>query len=357
MSELRRDPITGRTVIIAPERLAATRFQWALSGGDASNPAGPGEHPPAGPGLSPGNDTPASEHTRCPFCEGNEHLAGREILAWRSSGQSFNGPGWRVRVVPNRLPALRVESHYAEPSAALFETLGGLGAHEVIIESPHHHADWSTMTADDIRLVLWAWRERMRDLRRDVRLKTFLVVKNVGTGAGATLAHPHSQLLALPFVPLHLDDELTAAREHRRWAQRCPFCKVVDEELAADIRVIASDRDTVAISAFASRVPFETWVLPRRHLAAFDDECDDCLQAIAERVRDTMTRLHVVLNGAPHSVLLHTAPVGEATASYHWHLEIIPRLTPESGLAWDGGIHVNPVAPEEATRVLREALP
>jgi UDPglucose--hexose-1-phosphate uridylyltransferase len=331
MSELRRDPITGRTVIIAPERLAGTRL-WRPTKDDAS-----------GDGL-------------CPFCEGHEHLAGREILAWRASGDSNNGPGWRVRVVPNRLPALRVESHYAEPTAALFQTLGGLGAHEVIIESPHHHTDWSTMSADEIRTVLWAWRERMRDLRRDVRLKTFLVVKNVGARAGATLDHAHSQLLALPFIPLHLDDELGAAREREKKAHRCAFCTVIDEELTSDIRVVSSDGDTIAISAFAARVPFETWILPRRHLAAFDDECDDCLLAIAVRIRDTIRRLHIAMHSPPYSVLLHTAPVGESSTSYHWHIEIIPRVAPANGLAWDGGIHINPVSPEEATRALREAL-
>jgi len=315
-------------VIVAPERLTGTRL-WrpaGVIGGDF-----------------------------CPFCEGYEHMAGREILASRSSGAP-NTPGWRVRVVPNRLPALRVESDYAESAGGLFQTLGGLGAHEVIIESPAHDSGWAQMSAEEIRLVLWAWRERMRDLRRDVRLKTFLVVKNVGAVAGATLDHPHSQLLALPFVPLHLDDALAAARRRHEQMGRCVFCSVVEEELDRHVRVVSSDEDTIAISAFASRVPFETWILPRRHLAAFDDECDDCLLAIAGRIRDTVQRLHVALNGPAYSVLLHTAPVGESGTSYHWHIEIVPRLAPVSALAWDRGIHINPVAPEEATKALRGAL-
>jgi UDPglucose--hexose-1-phosphate uridylyltransferase len=328
VSELRRDPITGRTVIVAPERLPATRF---------SRPAG-----------TIGGDF-------CPFCEGHEHVAGREILAWRTSGEA-NTPGWRVRVVPNRLPALRVESDYAEPAGGLFQILGGLGAHEVIIESPVHTSDWALMGADEIRLVLWAWRERIRDLRRDIRLKTFLVVKNVGAPAGATLDHPHSQLLALPFVPLHLEDALAAARLRHEQMGRCVFCAVVDDELDRDVRVVSSDEDTIAISAFAARVPFETWVVPRRHLASFDDECDDCLQAIAGRIRDTVRRLHVALNGPAYSVLLHTAPVGESGPLYHWHIEIVPRLTPVGALAWDRGIHINPVSPEEAAKALRGAL-
>jgi UDPglucose--hexose-1-phosphate uridylyltransferase len=207
-----------------------------------------------------------------------------------------------------------------------------------------------------LRTVLWAWRERIRDLRRDIRLKTFLVVKNVGQMAGATLEHPHSQLLALPFVPQHLDDELAGAGERERHGHRCVFCTVIEEELAADVRVIASDGDTIAMAAFAARVPFETWILPRRHLAAFDDECDDCLVAIAARLRETIARLHAALKAPPYSVLLHTAPVGESATSYHWHLEIVPRLSPVGGLAWDGGIHINPVAPEEAATALKNAV-
>jgi UDPglucose--hexose-1-phosphate uridylyltransferase len=328
MSELRRNPITGRTVIIAGERLSATRLWRPTNASRQSN----------GP---------------CPFCEGNELMAGRELLAWRDSGQAYNGPGWQVRVVPNRVPALRVESHYAEPTSEFFQTLGGLGAHEVIIESPIHDADWATMRAVDIQRVLWAWRERIRDLRRDIRLKSFLVVKNVGVEAGATLGHPHSQLLALPFVPLHLEDELLAARDRKAQEGCCAFCTLVKDEIRVDTRVIAGDEAAITIAAFAARVPFETWVLPRRHRAAFDEEDDECLSAIAERLRDAVARLDVALKSPPYSVLLHTAPVGAAVDAYHWHIEIVPRLMPPSGLAWGDGIYINPVSPEDAARVMR----
>ena len=317
-------------MIIAPERRAAIA-QWVA------------------------NPVSALDGDLCPFCEGQEHVAGNELLAWRTPGTAHNGPGWRVRVVPNRLPALRVESHYAEPAEGLLQTLGGLGAHEVIIESPQHRASWAAMSAEEIRLVLWAWRERMRDLRRDIRLKTFLVVKNVGAAAGATFDHAHSQLLALPFVPLHLDDELAGARLRHGRTSHCAFCAVVDEELAKGVRVVSGDEYAIALAPFASRVPFETWVLPRAHAAAFEDTSDERLLAIAERLRDVIARLHVTLKSPPYSVLLHTVPVGDAE-SFHWHFEIIPRLTPVNGLAWDGGIHINPVSPEEATRVLKESL-
>ena len=169
----------------------------------------------------------------------------------------------------------------SEPATGLLQTLGGLGAHEVIIESPDHRSNWSTMSVEELRLVLWAWRERIRDLRRDIRLQTFLIVKNVGASAGATLEHAHSQLLALPFVPLHLGDELAGARVRHEQSGRCVFCAVVDEELAKGVRVVSQSDDTVAFCPFASRVPFETWILPRRHEAAFDEQSDAALVAVA----------------------------------------------------------------------------
>jgi len=292
----------------------------------------------------------------CPFCEGHEAIAGREILAWHAPEPRVDGHSWRVRVVPNRLPALRVESHYGEPTDSLFHSLGGLGAHEVIIESPDHYASWSTMKASDLWTTLWAWRERMRDLRRDIRLKSFLVVKNVGAAAGATLDHPHSQLVALPFVPQHLEEEMASARAAHLNTGVCAYCTVIEREIGASTRLVSSDAQTIAFAPFAARVPFETWVMSRTHGAAFDEQTDEALGAIAERLSDTMRRLDLALGTPPHTVLLHTAPVGEADrASYHWHLEIIPRLVAESGLAWDGGIHINPVAPEDAARYLRDS--
>jgi UDPglucose--hexose-1-phosphate uridylyltransferase len=330
MSELRRDPITGRTVIIAPERVASIGA-WTLDQSSGKN-----------------GDS-------CPFCEGRESMAGPEILAWRAPGQAANGPGWRVRVVANRLPALRVESQYSEPSSGLLQTLGGLGAHEVIIESPDHQSNWSTMSAEEIRLVLWAWRERIRDLRRDIRLQTFLIVKNVGARAGATLEHAHSQLLALPFVPLHLDDELAGARVRHEQTGRCVFCAVIEDELAKGVRVVSQSEETLAFCPFASRVAFETWIVPRRHAASFDEQSDEALQAVASCVSDSIRRLQAALTAPPYSVLLHTAPVGE-TSAYHWHLEVVSRLMAVDGLAWDGGIHINPVTPEEAARILRDSV-
>ena len=324
MSELRRDPITGRWVIIAPER-------W------------PGYARPSPVGAIGGD--------MCPFCEGQEEVAGPELLASRPSGAA-NGPGWEVRVVPNREPVLRVEGVLGDAADPLLESRGRLGAHEVVIESPDHRATLGTMSADAVERVLWAWRERIRDLRRDSRLKSFVIVKNVGATAGATLDHPHSQLLALPLVPHHLQQEIDVAGAYYQKTTVCLLCDVLNQEMASTSRIVAADDEVMVMMPFASRLPFETWVVPRKHRASFDEASDATLAVVGARLQDVMHRLHVALVSPPHTVLLHTAPVGEGAPFYHWRIEILPRLTPVSGLAF-GGIYINPMPPEKAAEVLR----
>ena len=329
VSELRRDPVTGRWVIIAPDRSRR-----------------PEDFTPQPVGAMDGD--------MCPFCEGQESIAGRELLAWRPGGSVSNGPGWRVRVVANREPALRVEGTLGEDRGLLFQSWGGLGAHEVVIESADHRATLATMSADDVWRILWAWRERLRDLRRDIRLKSFFIVKNVGAPAGATLDHPHSQILALPFPPHALAVEIEGATSFHAKTSRCVFCDLISGETADRRRVISSDEGALAIAPYASRVPFEVWVLPQVHCAAFEEAGDEMLRAVAERLRDVMRRLDATLVAPPYSMMLHTCPTESADhAAYHWHLEIVPRLRPESGVAWEGGVMINPVPPEEAAQVLR----
>jgi UDPglucose--hexose-1-phosphate uridylyltransferase len=333
MSELRRDPITGRLVICAPERSHSV------------------------PSTPPPQPVAAIDGDLCPFCEGHEAIAGRELLSWRVHGSAPNTPGWQVRVVPNREPALRVESRLGDSNDPLLQSFGGLGAHEVIIESPDHRASFATMSAEQISRVLWAWRERIRDLRRDGRLRSFLVVKNVGALAGATRDHPHSQLLALPLVPRHLEDEHVGARAHHARTMRCVYCDVITRELADATRVVASDADSIAFAPFASRVPFEVWVMPRAHHDAFDEASDSLLLGLGERLGDTIRRLNRALVSPPYSLSLHTAPAEDAPrAACHWHIEITPRLAAVSGLTWDG-LHINPVPPEEAAAALRRGQP
>jgi UDPglucose--hexose-1-phosphate uridylyltransferase len=328
-TELRTDPITGRTVAIdlGPFRrrddfdLEPVRLE----------------------------DSPCE----CSLCEGREADAGPEILAWREGGPA-NVPGWSVRVVPNGHPMLKIEGRTDVRADGLFESRDGLGAHEVIIETPLHDQPLHTLDADRIWRVLWAWRTRIQDLKRDSRFSSVMVSKNHGRAAGARLDHAHSQLVAYPLVPPALAEKLRGAARHLSISGRCIFCDVIAQEMKDGRRIICDNDAILAIAPYASRVPFETWLMPRDHSPRFEDASDATLAVLATRLKAVMARIDWALERPACNLVLQTAPLsGEADPVFHWHLEIIPRVTRYSGLEWGSGSYRNPVAPEEAAQVLR----
>lgn len=328
-TELRTDPVTGRAVAIdiGPFK---RRDDFEL---------GPVrlEDPPSA----------------CPLCEGREADAGPEILAWREGGPA-NVPGWSVRVVPNRHPMLRIEGGLDVRSTGLLETRDGLGAHEVIIETPIHDQPLHTLDVDRLWRVLWAWRTRIQDLKRDSRFVSVIVFKNHGTAAGARLDHAHSQLTAFPFVPPALADKLRGAARHWSTTGRCIYCDVIAEELKDGRRIISDQGAILAIAPYASRVPFETWLTPRDHAARFEDASDEVLAELAATLKSVMAGIDWALERPACNLVLHTAPLsGEADSAFHWQLEILPRVTRFSGLELGSGMHRNPVSPEEAAQALR----
>jgi UDPglucose--hexose-1-phosphate uridylyltransferase len=202
--------------------------------------------------------------------------------------------------------------------------------------------------------VLWAARERMLDLKRDFRLKSILVFKNHGAAAGATLEHPHSQLIALPIVPDFVRDEIEGARRHFAVKERCVFCDIVRQELRDERRVVQENTDAVAIAPYAPRFAFETWILPRRHGARFEEAPRQDYEGVARLLKAVLQRLNRALETPPFNLVLHTSPFAEETAEvYHWHIEIMPKLTRVAGFEWGTGFYINPTPPEEAAQVLR----
>ena len=328
-TEIRRDPITGRSVVI--DRAAFKRKT------DFDLEPARLEDPPSA----------------CPFCEGREGEAGPEILAWREGGPA-NVPGWSVRVVPNRHPILRIEGGMEIRADGLFETREGLGAHEVIIETPLHDQPLHTLDADHLWRVLWAWRTRLQDLKRDSRFASAVIFKNHGRAAGARLDHSHSQLVAFPIVPAVLADKVRGGSSHHQKTGRCIFCDVVAAELADGRRIIC-DNAIFAFAPFASRVPFETWLMPRDHAPRFEETADSALEMLASGLRSVLAGIDWALERPAYNLVLQTGPLtGEADTSFHWHLEILPRVTRYSGLEWGSGMHRNPVAPEAAAAMLRD---
>jgi UDPglucose--hexose-1-phosphate uridylyltransferase len=329
MSELRKDPVTGRWVIVATDRKKrVSDFQRE------SVVVAPDPH--------------------CPFCEGHEDMTPHELMATRVNGSGPNSPGWTLRVVPNQIPVLRVEGALDRQGEGLFDKMSGIGAHEVIIESPNHQDMLAAMPEAAIDAVLFAARERIRDLKNDRRFKSIIVFKNHGSAAGASVGHSHSQLVALPIVPREVRDELIGAQNHFHAKERCVFCDILRQETREGARLVAENADMVALAPYASRTPFETWILPRRHQSHFEDAWRHEYTALAKLVADVLRRMNKALENPPYNLLIHSAPVSDAAIEhYHWHVEIMPKVTKSAGFERATGCYVNPTSPEEAAEVLR----
>src|SRR6185436_17711815 len=290
----------------------------------------------------------------CPFCPGHESMTPPEVLAFRSNGGPPNGGGWDVRVVPNKYPALRVEGSLDREGEGLFDRMNGIGAHEVIIETPDHSKTLAMMSEPEIERVLWAYRERINDLKRDIRLRYILIFKNHGASAGATLEHTHSQLIALPIVPDYMRDEIEGARHHFAEKERCVFCDIIRQEVAAERRVVHETSEAIALSPYAPRFPFETWLLPKTHGARFEDAPRQQYESLARMIKSVLMRMDRALERPDYNMLIHSLPFSEqAVELYHWHVEIIPKLTRTAGFEWGTGFYINPTSPEEATETLR----
>ncbi|MEW6381048.1 MAG: galactose-1-phosphate uridylyltransferase [bacterium] len=330
MPELRKDPIIGRWVIIATERA-----------------------------RRPSEFIPPPEEKRtgfCPFCNGNEEKTPPEILAYRQPGTRPNTPGWSVRVVPNKFPALRIEGGLDKRAVGLYDKMNGVGAHEVIIETPHHDLPLPNLPLDNFVQVLQAYQDRVIDLKRDPRFQYVLIFKNQGHAAGASLDHPHSQLIALPVIPKRVVEEIRGTNTYYLYRDRCVICDIIHQELDMEVRLIDQNQHFIALSPFASRFPFETWVIPKAHAVYFEAISPDHLRALGQMLKGVLQRITRTLNNPPYNFLIHSAPFYEKEASfYHWHIEIIPKLTHVAGFEWGTGFYINPTPPEEACRFLREA--
>jgi len=332
LSELRKDPITDRWVIIASERgVRPSDFETV---------------------------TTVQSGGFCPFCPGNEHAAPHEILAFRRHATERDSPGWMVRVIPNRYPALGIEGTLEREGEGLYDRMTGIGAHEVIIETPDHRATLADLPVRELEQVLQAWRERIVDLRRDARLQHILVFKNRGAAAGATLEHEHSQLVALPLVPREVRAELDGAARYFAFRERCVLCDVIRQERRDGRRMIFENDRFAVLAPYASRVPFQIWVLPKAHRSHFDAVRREELASLAEALRLVLRKLDRALERPAYNLVVQTAPLRqEPSPSYHWRLEIAPQLARPGGFEWGSGCAINPTPPEEAAAFLRQLEP
>ena len=330
MSILRRDPTTGRWVV----------FTDAPSGGASSN----------GP---------------CPFCEGNEHLTPPEIAAWSRRPREPNRPGWSVRVVSNAQPMLRIESPVERKPDRIYDTVSGTGAHEIVIETAEHRQSLAELPREQVALALGAWAARIRDLKGDRRFRSIFVFKNHGRLAGAgVLGHAHSQVVGLPVTPKALIELLRGALEHYRLKERCVFCDILREELDAGVRIIADTGRFVALAPFAARYPYETWILSHTHGPDFEAQDPAELNDLAGLLVRILGRLERLLPEPAYNLFLYSGPNRASrpeewqtlAEDYHWHLQILPRVTRIAGFEVGSGFYANGVTPEQSAAALRAEL-
>lgn len=327
MAKLREDPWTGDRVLITPG--PPPRFGASLE-----------EPPPAA--------------TSCPFCPGAEAMTPPEIMAVRPGAGGSAPEGWRVRVVPNKYPALEGDPRPAVDTRVVLREWPAGGHHEIVVEGPEHVADFDTLDGDLVELIVRVWRRRFRELSRLEGVRQVFLFTNRGREAGASLVHPHSQIVALGLIPPDMEARFESARSSHREAGRCLLCERCHRSPAWTDLGVDREGGLAAWAPRASRFPYQIRLSTRRHEADFCGVTDEELSELATLLRRVLARMRHELGGPAYNLLLQSAPLGvEDRGSFHWHLDVTPRTA-----AWDDldgfcGLHVNPVPPEEAARRLR----
>lgn len=342
MPELRQDPITGRWVSIAQDR---SQRPFDVKGASHQGAA-----------------ASTSAAALCPFCPGNESETPPESMAERGIDSSPNDPDWQVRVVPNKYPAFIPAANQSadivervDHGDDLFPCQQAVGVHEVIIESARHVVSVTQLTDVEMSQVVSVYRERIRQLSADPRLKYCLIFKNSGRDAGASLEHVHSQLVALPDVPAAATERFAGSRRYFERTGRPVWADIVSREQDGP-RLVRQTRHLAAICPYASRVPLELLIVPTGLATRFEAIHDDVVADLAQLLRDLIGRLEAVIDDLSFNYLIHTSPFDTSGDDhYQWHVEILPRLTKTAGYEWGTGNAINSVSPEQAAQRLRNS--
>ena len=332
MPEIRQDPTTKEWVIIASNRVKRPRDFIK---------------------NQPKRSLPPYEPS-CPFCRGNEYLSPEEILRYPAE----EGSGWRVRVVANKYPALvpQGQTHQRE-EGGFFTKMNGVGAHDVIVETPLHNRPIPLMEDDEVAELLTVYRERYNQLSRDPKVRLITIFKNHGEAAGTSLIHPHSQLVATPVVSAELRRQFEVATAYHDDTGRCLYQDIIDHELRIGERIVMETEEFVVFHPFASRMPFETWIMPKKGQASFGKVPTKNLACLAQVLRITLLKLYQSLNDPDFNYAIHTAPIGDENKDYYlWHIRIVPRLTSIAGFEiGSGGMYINTALPEETADFMRNS--
>jgi UDPglucose--hexose-1-phosphate uridylyltransferase len=326
MAQLRREPIARRWVLVTTDDVR-----------------GPSDYLPFKPPYQP--QEPGGP---CPFCPGNEGMTPKETFSLSGVGR-----GWSVRVIPNKFPFFRIEGEFDRRPEGMYDVMEAIGAHEIVIEAPEHHQNLAMMEASQIERTLFAYRERLIDLEKDRRFEQFLILKNY---PGIFNRHPHSHIMAMPVIPRGIDEEIWGTLDYYQRKDRCIFCDIIKEEILVKKRVISETVHFLVFAPFASRYPFETWIIPKTHSSDFHRINKEELEDLSSAIQSLFLRFHKLLSDPPYSLAFHTSPVQTRfhRSEYHWHIEIRLRIGLREGFEWGTGFFVNPTPPEDAAAYLRE---
>lgn len=335
MPEMRRDPITKNWVIIATER--AKRPEKPTYAKDVQ-------------------EKEVAHDQNCFFCTGNEHTTPPEVLAYRHYNSKPDAPGWNMRVVSNKFAALNLEQEFhIKQDNSLQINSYATGAAEVIIESPHHTKGLSQLRIDQIADVLRAYKDRYIALSQENSIKYILMFRNHGINAGTSISHPHSQIIATPVIPLKISEEFTGANDYFESTSRCVYCDMIKMETKERSRIIYENEYFISFAPYASKTPYETWIMPKFHSAKYQDLNEEQILYLSEVWKATLCKIYKGLDNPPYNYYIHTSPTQKNTDRYyHWHMELIPKLTIAAGFELGTGMYINIAIPEDCAEYLRE---
>lgn len=330
MAELRRDPIVGRWVIV-----------------DTDHPNTPQDYE---------CEIHAQKGGSCPFCYGNESMTPPEIESIRDLHTQANTPGWQVRVVPNKFPALKIEGDIDKRGLGIYDLSNGVGAHEVLIGTPYHNKDIPDLLNEEVEKIILIYCRRSIDLAKDKRFKYIMIFKNYGPAAGASLEHPHSQIIALPMVPKNALEEIRGAENYFEFRERCIFCDMLRQELQEKERIIFENKYFLSFCPFVSRFPFEIWIIPKQHQCCFCRLPHEEIPDLAYILKDTISAVKKIFGNLSYNYIIHSSPSNgdKEIEGYHWHIEFMPKLMRVAGFEWGSGFYTVPTPPELAAQYLRQ---
>jgi UDPglucose--hexose-1-phosphate uridylyltransferase len=332
MPEIRKDPVFGRWVIIASERgLRPNEFRADGGSGSAAN---------------------------CPFCPGNERKTPPAIYTVYGKGakaQRRKGRDWRLRVVLNKYPALVSRGAADAAADGIYDRMNGIGSHEVVIETPRHDRQLEDLPVREIADVFKTFIVRAGEMKKDPRIKYVMIFKNFGRNAGASLSHSHSQLIAMPIPPIRVAQEIEGAAAYMKKNGSCVFCDILRQEMRYGKRVVGENGDFLAVTPYASRFSFETWILPKKHESHFERMEPGSALGLAAIVKGVIGKLRASMDSFSYNLIIHSMPVQDPPAAhYHWHIEIMPKLSQAAGFEWGTGFYINTVSPEDAAKMMNK---